>query len=134
MASQSRSILLADDDIEDQELMEEIITELDPATSIHTVSTGKQVIDYLEQCQEKGLPCLVILDYNMPELNGAEVLDRINSNPRFRFLPVLIWSTCNASENVRECMEKGAAEYFVKPNNITELQSIARKMLALCRV
>lgn len=106
---------------------------MDPESRIHAVSTGKQVVDYLDQCDDKDLPCLVILDYNMPELNGGEVLDKLNSNPRFRFLPVLIWSTSNASDNVRECMEKGAAEYFVKPNNITELQSMARKMLSLCR-
>lgn len=127
------TILAADDDLEDLELMEDAIHSLEPETEIHTVNNGNDVINFLNNRQDDQLPNLIVLDYNMPELNGAEVLIHLCKEDRFREIPKIILSTSGAPLHINECMNSGATEYFVKPNNLADLQALAHKMLAYCK-
>lgn len=132
MPRNQKFILLADDDREDIELLEEAILQIEPDTKIHSVINGSMVLDFLESCQE--LPNLIILDYNMSEMNGAEVLLRLGKNSRFENIPKIIWSTSNNEAFVRECMERGASAYLVKPSTNQQLQQQARQVLGMCKV
>lgn len=134
MSGKQKFILLADDDREDVELLEEAITGLEPDTKVHAVTTGKMVLDYLENKVNGELPGLIVLDYNMPEMNGAEVLDQICSEVRYEKIPKAIWSTSGTSEYIKECMEKGANAYFIKPSNNKQLQQLAQDILDMCTV
>ena len=125
-------ILLADDDQEDLELLEEAIHVCEPDAILHGVLNGRLAFEYLEKTSDEDLPCLIILDYNMPEMNGANVLEKICSMPRYKNIPKLIWSTSNNSAYITECMEKGATAYFVKPASHKQLQQLAKEMLAFC--
>ncbi|MGZ5248534.1 MAG: response regulator, partial [Flavitalea sp.] len=78
-------------------------------------------------------PCLIILDYNMPEMNGANVLEKICAQPRYDHIPKLVWSTSSNNAYIKECMEKGATSYFVKPASHRQLEEVAREMLAFCK-
>lgn len=128
---EKRTILVADDDIEDVELLQEVILSKEPDVSVHSVSNGKQVMEYLASCTDESLPGLIILDYNMPELTGSEVLSQMAEQPRYRPIPKLILSTSNAHIHMKECLKNGATEYFVKPNNMRELEELTEKMLGL---
>jgi len=132
MASRAFSILMADDDIEDLELMEEAIRELHPDSRFHKVHNGMAALRYLQTRNDDDLPCLVILDYNMPEMNGAEVLSELSKEPRFKHLSKIILSTSSAPAHIKECKDKGAAEYFVKPTNMKDLNRIVQKLVAYC--
>ena len=134
MSGKQKFILLADDDREDLELLEEAITGLEPETKIHAVTTGRMVLDYLENKVNGDLPCLIVLDYNMPEMNGAEVLDQICSEVRYEKICKAIWSTSGTSEYIKECMGKGADAYFIKPSNNKQLQQLAKDLLGLCAI
>jgi CheY-like chemotaxis protein len=129
MTKKTKIILLADDDIEDQEILEDAILQLEPVTEVRIVANGQQVIEFLQNCTDTDLPSLIILDYKMPILNAAEVLERIHPNARFQPIPKVVWSSSRQPEHVKNCMDKGAVNYFVKPNKITDLQLIAREML-----
>lgn len=133
MPENTKIILLADDDPEDQEILVDIITKLDPAVDMHKVDTGKQAVDYLLSCHEDKLPCLIILDYAMPVFNAAEVLQHINHNGLLDSIPKVVWSSSRQPEHVKICMDRGARSYFVKPNKMSELTEIARQMLAICQ-
>ncbi|MEP7143223.1 MAG: response regulator [Ferruginibacter sp.] len=126
------SILLADDDMEDSELLEEAILNIEPAATVKHVSNGKKVMDFLKNCSNPELPCLIILDYNMPEMTGAQVLTWLGSQSRYQFIPKVIFSTSGAESHVNECKGKGAIDYFVKPFNMNELETLTKKMLSLC--
>jgi CheY-like chemotaxis protein len=126
-----RIILLADDDIEDVELLQEVIKVKEPDVAVHSVSNGKQVMEYLASCTDESLPGLIILDYNMPELTGSEVLSQMGEQPRYKYIPKLILSTSNAYIHMQECIKNGATDYFVKPNSMRELEELTEKMLGL---
>lgn len=132
--SQQSKILLADDDLEDQELFKETIIELEPLAQVQLVLNGKQVLEYLAKCMDSELPCLIILDYNMPELNGPRVLEILCSSSRYKTIPKLIWSTSNTSNYIKECLDKGAAEYFIKPSSMVELRKVVKNMLKFCEL
>jgi CheY-like chemotaxis protein len=87
------SILAADDDKEDLELIEEAILNASPEAELKTVTTGKDVLEYLSGQPDTELPCLIILDYNMPELNGAQVLAQISREQRYAGIPKVVLIT-----------------------------------------
>ena len=132
MPNPSINILLADDDDEDLELIENAILDIEPAADVHKVTNGKAVIEYLNGQPENKLPCLIILDYNMPELNGAEVLALIYKEKRYENISKVILSTSGSPAYIQNCINNGALEYFIKPNNMGDFFKLAKKMLDHC--
>jgi CheY-like chemotaxis protein len=126
------NILLADDDKEDQELLREALLQEQPSASIETVWNGQEVISYLNACPDDALPCLVILDYKMPFLSAAEVLERLFKDARYAAIPKVVWSTSSQREHIDRCLKNGAVHYFTKPNSPSELTSMTKRMLSLC--
>ena len=127
------TILIADDDSEDLELIEDAIKSQDPGAALHKLTSGRAVLDYLTSQPDHELPCLIILDYNMPELTGSEVLALIGRENRYSSIPKIILSTSSTPLHIHECMNNGATEYFVKPNNLKDMHVLANKMLAFCK-
>jgi len=122
-------ILLADDDLEDQEMLIDMIRQVDDSLPIETVSDGHQALEKLSRLPEEEIPSLIVLDYKMPYLSAAEVLEALARDPRYAAVPKVVWSTSHREEDVRRCIEAGASEYFEKPATTAELRSIAGKML-----
>jgi len=134
MLSQPFIILMADDDIEDLELMEEAIRDYVGDLHFHKVHNGRAVLEYLESKTDDHLPCLIVLDYNMPELNGSQVLSELSKKPRYNHIPKIIFSTSNAPTHVQECKENGAIDYFVKPTNMRDLKMVVQKLMSYCMI
>jgi CheY-like chemotaxis protein len=133
MAESNLIILMADDDEEDLELIEDAILFFEPLANVRKHSNGKEVIESLRSCEDKDLPCLIILDYNMPELTGSQVLLHMSKNDRYENIPKVVLSTSSTAVHIHECMSNGASEYFVKPNDMNALKNVAKKMLDYCR-
>src|SRR4051812_39821099 len=124
MPAISFTILAVDDDMEDLELIEDAISGLKPMATFKKLFNGKEVLPYLDQLPDNELPCLIILDYNMPEMNGAQVIFQLCKFPRYATIPKIILSTSNAASHIHECMTNGATRYFVKPNNMKDMNRI----------
>ena len=125
-------IFLAEDDIDDQELLIEALKSLDETVEVLVVNNGKKAVNYLEELPEHRNPCLIVLDYNLPELNGADILNRINTIEKLHRVTKVIWSTSNSPVYEKICTELGAKAYFVKPTDFYGIEKIARTMLQLC--
>jgi CheY-like chemotaxis protein len=125
-------ILLADDDPEDQELLKEALAQKEPDLDVTSVWDGQEALSWLGSCPDNALPCLILLDYKMPVLNGAEVLESLSRDPRLAPIPKVVWSTSNQKEYIDNCITKGALQYFTKPNSQNELKKIADSILVLC--
>lgn len=125
-------ILLGEDDIDDQEILEEIFASIDADLQLRIISTGKKLLNHIEELEDEHLPCLIVLDYNMPELNGAEILKRLQVNERISKVPKVIWSTSNAPAYRELCLQLGARDYLVKPSKISIMTDMVKHMLSFC--
>ena len=132
-AADSKSILFGEDDIDDEELLQEIFSSVDNSLTLTFINNGKKLVDYLDAVPDHLLPCLVVLDYNMPELDGAAILEKLKYHMRYANVPKLIWSTSQTETFKKKCLELGADNYITKPSKVSELVETVRYMLSLCR-
>ena len=130
----SKFILLGEDDADDQEMLKEVFTSIDTGFVLFFVNNGKEIISALEKLKDDQMPCLIVLDYNMPGLNGADILRELSTNERYKNIPKVVWSTAGSEKFRRTCLELGAVDYVIKPNNVVGLEEVARYMLSLCLV
>ncbi len=130
----SRFILLGEDDADDQEMLKEVFASIDDVFVLFFVNNGKEVLSALEKLKDDQMPCLIVLDYNMPGLNGADILRELSTNERYKNIPKVVWSTSTSEKFKKLCLELGALDYVIKPNNMTDLEEVARYMLSLCLV
>jgi CheY-like chemotaxis protein len=128
----AKHILLGEDDIDDQEILQEVFSSIDSNLDLKFFNNGREVIQHLETIDEHQMPCLIVLDFNMPELNGAEILRLLGDNTRIQHIPKVIWSTSDAPAYKAVCLELGALDYLVKPSRIHLLEETARHMLTYC--
>jgi len=129
----TKFILIGEDDTDDQEFLKEIFTEVDSSFFLLFEKNGRKIIDYLEQLGNEGLPCLILLDYNMPDLNGAEILGELNKKTRYKSIPKIIWSTSGSSTFRKSCLDLGANDYFIKPSKVSDMVNLINKMLSICQ-
>jgi CheY-like chemotaxis protein len=130
----SKLILIGEDDLDDQEFLKEIFISIDTSFTLIFASNGPQVLTLLEKIEDVQLPCLIVLDYNMPGSNGAEILKELKTNSRYDAIPKIIWSTSRSDTYKDICLELGANDYLVKPSNVTDLVDICKYMLSSCNV
>ncbi|TWW01888.1 response regulator [Chitinophaga pinensis] len=128
-----RLILLAEDDIDDQELLENAIEEIDPTWQLVCIPNGRKFVKYLDTMGESDMPALMILDYNIPELTGVEVVKELNDQGRFMDIPKIIWSTSTSPVFKAKSIELGVKDYITKPNDLASFLTTARYMLSFVK-
>jgi CheY-like chemotaxis protein len=131
-APSSKFILLGEDDIDDEELLKELFSSVDDSFELTFINNGRQLIEHLGTLSDNHMPCLIILDYNMPELNGADILENLNTNPRYRDIPKIIWSTSGTETYRKKCLDLGAEDYIIKPSRVSELVQAIKYMISYC--
>ena len=123
-------ILIGEDDHEDQFILEEFFQENGVKDQIAFERNGKKVIEYLEKIPSAdNLPELIVLDLNMPILNGTQTLFELKNRQRFQDIPVIIYSTSNNEHEKRKCLNFGAVDYLVKPVSVDEGEKMVRQFL-----
>jgi CheY-like chemotaxis protein len=131
--NQTHTILCADDDDDDIQLLREAIKEIDVRCSLVKARDGVDALNQLQKMKEAGtLPCLVVLDINMPKMDGRQTFLSIRRNPDFASIPVVIFSTSSSSLD-KMFFDKKDVEYIIKPLNYTFLVDVAQKLLNYCR-
>jgi CheY-like chemotaxis protein len=108
-----KPILLVEDDEVDKITVERALTDLNKKTQLIPTRNGEEALTYLRNKTNKK-PCLILLDLNMPKMNGQEFLTIIKADDRLKKIPVVIHSTSNAREDINKSFELGAAGYMVK--------------------
>lgn len=132
MTMKQLTLLLADDDPDDCLLISDAFNTVETSLQLHVVNNGHDVITYLGQQVSDDFPCLIVLDYNMPGLNGLQVLQHLKGDSRYRRIPKVVLSTTANPQFVKACIENGADKYLVKPVNYHELVNIARDLFEWC--
>ena len=127
-----QKVLLVEDDEDDKELIKLAFEEVTAEHSLHIANNGQEALDYLMCLQEKDLPCLIVLDLNMPILNGIQTLEALNEVQKFQNIPKVIFTTSDSDEDKVRCLSKGASDYMVKPSNMKEIVKTVENMLSYC--
>jgi len=120
------TILLADDNPDDVELMKQAFHRAGLSNPVHVVSNGQEAIEYLKGAIEAkssgyAIPLLISLDIRMPLLNGLEVLSWIKEQPALKGIPVLIVSQSEDRPAINRASHLGANSYLVKPGSFAGL-------------
>lgn len=127
----AHTILLAEDDEDDQDLIKLAFQKINPEHVLTIVNNGKELLDAL--LSHAHLPCLIILDLNMPVLDGIQTLEALNENPRFKSIPKVILTTSDSDESKDRCYSKGALDYFIKPSRMVEIVTTVEKIIEYCK-
>jgi CheY-like chemotaxis protein len=125
-----KKILLVDDDMDDRMLFEQTMGEMDPGITLHAVENGLEMMTWLDQSADKDLPDLVILDQNMPKMTGKESLVFLKENTRYKYIPVIIYSTFQVKDFFLSCRELGALDVVAKPDTIQAYRNMIEKFIA----
>lgn len=105
------NIVLAEDDIDDQNIFQIALQEVDPSIQTRFVSNGRELLALLEHSQ----PDIVFLDLEMPYKNGLECLIEMRNNPVLEKIPVVVFSSTTRPSNIQTAYEMGAHLFFIKP-------------------
>ncbi len=120
-----KHIALADDDDEDKELLQEAIKRACPDIFFTLADNGAILLDKLKTNPP---PDFIILDINMPYLNGKDCLKIIKSKQTTKEIPVMVYSTSSNMKDVEEAFSNGADYYVIKPNNMIDIDQLAKEI------
>jgi CheY-like chemotaxis protein len=122
------TILVCDDDEDDRMLTQQALEDAHISNNLAFVEDGEQLLDYLYQrgafAGETGIaprPGLILLDLNMPKLDGREALKTIKEDPTLRDIPVVVLSTSRLDEDIARSYQLGVNSFITKPVTFTGL-------------
>lgn len=124
--SVTKKILMVDDDAEDRMLMQEMFSEIGAPDVAHYEESGEKALSYLENLSTEELPVIIVLDQNMPRLNGTQVLKLLKSNERLKDITVIIYSTSVNHIEKEQTLKLGAHSYVIKPSSYEDCLEKAR--------
>ena len=128
------TILLADDDPEDRQLVRDALVDSRLRNELHTVADGVEALAYLRRqgpYAAEGAaprPGIILLDLVMPRKSGMEVLAELKSDPDLRKIPVIVMTTSSADADIWRSYELGASSYVTKPVTFTALVEVMKTL------
>jgi CheY-like chemotaxis protein len=128
-------IVLADDDLDDQELIKKAFESVKVKVDVSVVYNGLQLMDYLLKREayrriEYNAPDLVLLDLNMPLMDGFDVLKEIRMHTSLKKLPVYVLTTSHTADDKRKALQLGATGFYSKGGSYKELQRVVKEVCA----
>lgn len=122
------TILLVEDDPGHSELIEMTLDEVGLNNPIYRVDNGRSALDFVYGTGEyetagSRMPLVILLDLNLPVLNGLQVLKHLKSDERTRSIPIVILTTTQEKREIRECYRLGCNAYLSKPLDYDEFQN-----------
>ncbi len=128
------TILMAEDDADDRLMTKEAFEESRLSNDLRFVYDGVELMDYLlrrgaySDPSTSPRPGLILLDLNMPKMDGREALQAIKSDPDLKNIRVVVLTTSKAEEDIFRTYDLGAASYITKPVTFTALAEVVRTL------
>lgn len=121
------NLILIDDDPDEAYILKQALKKVDQDKVLTHFDNGNQFVDSL--AQYLGSNCLVLLDLNMPQSGGLEILKKIKANKQAANVPVVIYSNSNSPHDIELSYEQGANSYVRKPQGLNETVDFLRSLL-----
>ncbi|GGD46416.1 response regulator [Emticicia aquatilis] len=126
--NRNASILICDDDEDDLYLVKSIFNDTKFSNQTVYLKNGAELLEYLQNQKKDTSVGLVLLDLNMPKMDGRETLRLIKNNPELRRIPVVILTTSNAPQDIEKCYELGANCFMTKPSSYEGLNDAIKTL------
>jgi len=117
------TLMLIDDDQLEHMKLKNTFKKLGFECKIVSAFDGEEGIEYLEK-NKHNLPGIILLDLNMPKMNGIEFLEIIKSDSLLKLIPIIILTTSSKEDDRMACYEHQVAGYMIKPDNFTDYQNL----------
>lgn len=128
----NHTILYAEDDPDDVFMIQQAFETHDPTTQLIHATNGLQALELLSQLRvSNNLPCLIILDINMPVMDGKETLMRLKQTEEYKNIPVVLFTT-SSSDGDKAFAQKWDAAFITKPLVYAKLEELANNFIHLC--
>lgn len=127
MSQYETPVWVVDDDPDDQLFIRSAFEQLRPPVRVTTLDDGEELLLRIQQTA--ALPHLILLDLNMPRLNGFETLARLRQLPAYKDLPVVVLTTSSAQEEREKAMAAGADAFFTKPVTYASILKLADEIV-----
>jgi CheY-like chemotaxis protein len=125
-------VFYADDDSDDLDLVQDAFARFTKNVEVVTAKDGVQALSYLQSLNlQSPTPCLIILDINMPILNGRDVLKKIKEMPHLLTVPVVLFSTSSSTLD-KEFARRYNAGFVTKPLDVSQMQMITELFVDHC--
>jgi CheY-like chemotaxis protein len=130
--SQKNVILYAEDDPDDLYIVQQAFLQYDSAIEVVHAENGMQALEFLNKMRMQGyLPCLIVLDINMPGMDGRETLVRLKNDPLFNNIPAILFTT-SSSQLDKDFAAKWATDFITKPVQYADLENLAKRFVEQC--
>ncbi|GAB3921775.1 response regulator [Larkinella terrae] len=126
--AQRHRIIIADDDDDDRLLFKSILDKTWLDCDVTFAGDGVELLEHLESIQN--VPVLIFLDLNMPRMDGFTTLNELRSNPAYRSIPVIIFTTSSLPDHITRCYQLGANSYLTKPSGYHQLTEVISQVRA----
>lgn len=122
-------IIYVEDDLDDQELFSDAITELKMANELKLIANGYEALSYLRTTTDQ--PFVIFCDINLPQINGIELRNEINSDAALRdkSIPFVFFTTSANKQTIKQAYLMNVQGFFVKPQNFLELRMTIQEVL-----
>jgi CheY-like chemotaxis protein len=125
-------ILWADDDPDDMETFRDVLHSINENYEVYEFENGRALLIYLQATIHTRPPCLIVLDMNMPVLDGRQTLTILKQNKKYSAIPVVMFTTSNSDLDRDFCHHYGV-EMITKPPSYIRLKEVVKRFLNLCK-
>ncbi len=121
-----KPILLIEDDRVDAMTVKRALKEIEVGNELIVVGNGEEAISWLQQNSKS--PCIMLLDLNMPKMNGHEFLSVVKNDDNFKCIPVVVLTTSRDDYDKTESFKKSVAGYMIKPVDYSEFVRLMKTL------
>ena len=127
----SHPILLVDDDEDDRYIFQEGFIQAGCKNEFIQFESGNKFLDYLKTIRREEFPSMVLLDLNMPIVDGREVLRTIKQSSEWNHIPVVVFTTSKLDNDRKTCYELGANCFITKPSGYQQVLEVTKSITLL---
>ncbi|MEO0455058.1 MAG: response regulator [Cyanobacteria bacterium P01_A01_bin.114] len=121
-------LLVVEDSDEDFEILQILMEDMAVSNPVYRCKTGDRALDFLygedanHRVDSACRPSVILLDLNLPGIDGREVLERLKQDQQFCEIPIVVFTTSSDPKDIQLCYRKGANGYLIKPVNTDQLE------------
>jgi DNA-binding response OmpR family regulator len=132
MLHSKHTIVYAEDDYDDVQFVKDCFDKYNGRIELVHAQNGSEALTVLSDLHQKGIvPCLIILDINMPLMDGRQALVKIKGSPNFKKVPVVMFTTSSSNLD-KEFALKWGADFITKPLRYSEVEGLAEEFVRRC--